>query len=484
MDKLKKADSYIEKNKVSSKELPEFHVAPQIGWINDPNGFSYYNGKAHLFYQFHPYGKEWGPMHWGHCVSSDLIKWEYCPVALAPDMDYDVDGCFSGSAIATDKGHMLVYTGVSHEEINGERQEFQNQCIALGDGKSYKKIEKNPVITGDMMPENFSREHFRDPKVWKEDDGYYLVAGNKTSDGKPHVVLFYSENMYDWKYVSVLAEDNTGKYGTMWECPDFFELDKRHVLIASPQDMCADNEFHNGNNSVYFLGDYDKKQHKFNYDKVYTLDDGIDFYAPQTTLTPDGRRVMIGWMQSWDSNIRPVTQKWSCMMTIPRELTFADGRIVQSPVREIAEYYTDDVYYKGQKVHEKTGFQGINGRMLDMTVEIADGDFDEFKICFAENERFRSWLIYNNVKKELEINRLYSGMNRDTIGGRKVRLRYPKESLKLRFILDKYSAEIFINDGSQVLSMTYYTPLDADGISFECDGDTVINIEKHGIFVR
>ena len=84
---------------------------------------------------------------------------------------------------------MLVYTGVSHEEINGERQEFQNQCIALGDGKSYKKIEKNPVITGDMMPENFSREHFRDPKVWKEDDGYYLVAGNKTSDGKPHVVL-------------------------------------------------------------------------------------------------------------------------------------------------------------------------------------------------------------------------------------------------------------------------------------------------------
>lgn len=212
MDKLKKADAYIEKNKLSSKELPEFHVAPQIGWINDPNGFSYYNGKAHLFYQFHPYGKEWGPMHWGHCVSSDLIKWEYCPVALAPDMDYDVDGCFSGSAIATDKGHMLVYTGVSHEEINGERQEFQNQCIALGDGKSYKKIEKNPVITGDMMPENFSREHFRDPKVWKEDDGYYLVAGNKTSDGKPHVVLFYSENMYDWKYVSVLAEDNTGKY--------------------------------------------------------------------------------------------------------------------------------------------------------------------------------------------------------------------------------------------------------------------------------
>ena len=137
-----------------------------------------------------------------------------------------------------------------------------------------------------------------------------------------------------------------------------------------------------------------------------------------------------------------------------------------------------------QGVHDAVGQLRLSGGEQDMTVEIADGDFDEFKICFAENERFRSWLIYNNVKKELEINRLYSGMNRDTIGVRKVRLRYPKESLKLRFILDKYSAEIFINDGSQVLSMTYYTPLDADGISFECDGDTVIDIEKHGIFVR
>ena len=140
MDKLKKANDYIEKNKVDYKELPEFHVAPQVGWINDPNGFSYYEGMVHLFYQFHPYSKEWGPMHWGHCVSSDLIKWEYYPVALAPDMKYDMDGCFSGSAIETDEGHMLVYTGVTHEENDGKKNEYQNQCVALGDGKSYKML--------------------------------------------------------------------------------------------------------------------------------------------------------------------------------------------------------------------------------------------------------------------------------------------------------------------------------------------------------
>lgn len=484
MDKLKKANDYIEKNKVDNKELPEFHIAPQIGWMNDPNGFSYYKGMAHLFYQFHPYSKEWGPMHWGHCVSNDLIKWEHYPVALAPDMEYDMDGCFSGSAIETDEGHMLVYTGVTHEGENDDRKEYQNQCIALGDGNSYKKIKNNPVIKGAALPENFSREHFRDPKVWKEDDGYYLVVGNKTSDSKPQVVLFYSEDMYDWKYVSVLAEDNTGKYGSMWECPDFFELDGRYILIASPQDMCADAEFHNGNNSLYFTGDYDKNIHRFNYNEVYALDDGIDFYAPQTTLAPDGRRIMIGWMQSWDSNIRPVSQKWSCMMTVPREIKFSDGRLMQNPIKEIEDYYTDLVEYNDCKIEGKCSLHGISGRILDMTVEIKYGDFSEFKIYFAKNDEFNSSITYDKIKNKLEINRLYSGMNRDTIGVRKVDVKHPKKNLKLRFIFDRYSAEIFVNDGSQVLSMTYYTPLDADEISFECDKKAVVNIEKHGITVR
>lgn len=124
--------------------------------------------------------------------------------------------------------------------------------------KTYTKLAQNPVVTGDMMPEHFSREHFRDPKIWKEEDGYYMVVGNKTDDGKPHVVLFHSEDAISWEYVSVLAKDDTGMLGTMWECPDFFCLDGAYVLITSPQNLSADEEFHNGNNSVYYMGSYDK----------------------------------------------------------------------------------------------------------------------------------------------------------------------------------------------------------------------------------
>lgn len=481
MDKLSKANTYIKENRILKEELPVFHVTPPCGWMNDPNGFSVYQGKIHLFYQFHPYSEVWGPMHWGHYETVDFVTWTELPVALAPDKNYDEAGCFSGSGIETEYGHLLAYTGVMEKELNGEKITYQNQCLALGDGNKYTKIEQNPIITGDMLPENFSREHFRDPKIWKEDDGYYMVVGNKTNEGIPQVVLFHSEDMTKWKYVSVLAKDNEGILGTMWECPDFFCLDGEYVLITSPQDLCANQEFHNGNNSVYYMGKYDINQHKFHYENVYSLDDGLDFYAPQTMLSSDGRRIMIGWLQSWDSKIIPVGQKWSCMMTLPRELKIKNGKILQSPVREIEKYYSNPVCYEKKEIRGICQLEGIRGRVLDMTVEIISGDYREFTICFAQNKCYNTRFTYFNEKNEVEIDRTYSGMVRDTLASRKAMVKNPADKVIIRIILDKYSAEIFMNDGAQVLSTTFYTPIEADEISFVCDGTALTNIKKYEI---
>lgn len=481
MNKLEKANEYVKENRVVQEELPVFHIAPLIGWMNDPNGFSVYQGKIHLFYQYHPYSEVWGPMHWGHCVTEDFIKWESLPAALAPDQAYDEAGCFSGSGMETEAGHVLVYTGVRKEERGGVQKEYQNQCIAVGDGRSYKKSGKNPVITGSMLPENFSREHFRDPKIWREPDGYYMLAGNKTNEGMPQVVLFCSDDLDRWKYVSVLAGDSSGKLGMMWECPDLFCIDGQYVLIASPQEMHADEEFHNGNNAVYFTGEYHRERHEFDYRQVRSLDDGLDFYAPQTMLAPDGRRVMIAWMQSWDSNIRPAGQRWAGMMTLPRELKLVDGNMVQSPVREIENYYTAPVRYDRKEITGECRLPGIRGRVLDMTVELLGGDYRTFSICFAQNERFHTSLTYHREKNMLELDRTCSGMVRDTIAYRRVKVKYSKEQAKFRLILDKYSAEIFVNDGEQVLSTTFYTPTEAEEISFVCDGTAVTAIRKYTI---
>ncbi|MDE5864802.1 MAG: glycoside hydrolase family 32 protein, partial [Lachnospiraceae bacterium] len=228
MGRLEEADAYRCENRVSGEERPVYHVTPPVGWMNDPNGFSVYKGKIHLFYQYHPYSDKWGPMHWGHVVSTDFINWEEMPVALAPDTDYDFGGCFSGSAIETEEGHVLVYTGVKEfDREDGSRGMLQNQCIAIGDGEHYRKLSCNPVIPGRLLPDQFNREEFRDPKIWREDGVYYLVAGSKRGKNG-QVVMFQSEDLQNWEYVSVLA-DNSGSLGGMWECPDSSNLAGEYI---------------------------------------------------------------------------------------------------------------------------------------------------------------------------------------------------------------------------------------------------------------
>lgn len=481
MNQLEQANGYIEKNKVPKEQRPAFHVTAPVGWINDPNGFSEYRDQYHLFYQHHPYSDAWGPMHWGHCTSRDFIKWDELPEALAPDESYDANGCFSGSALETDEGHALVYTGVIEKEENGKKSVFQNQCLAFGNGETYKKFAGNPVIDGNQLPESFSREDFRDPKIWFDAGSYYLVAGNRKGDGLGQVVLFRSPDLKDWQYVTVLAA-NDGTYGTMWECPDFFALGDQHILVVSPQDMRAvENKFYNGNHALYFLGRYNKTNCQFDYNEGVMLDYGPDYYAPQTLLTNDGRRILIAWMQSWDINIKPAEQRWNGMMTIPRELSLVNGHLYQRPVREIENYRVNPVRYQNTEIAGEVILPGIKGRMLDLSAEVLSGDFKKLSIHIAHNEEYTTCFTYNQEEQSIEFDRTYSGMRRDVISQRKMKIDKPLSTLKLRLILDKYSAELFINDGYQTFSTTFYTPLEADEIVFRCDGKSILNIEKFDI---
>ena len=173
-EKLQKARNFEEQYSayVPEDERPAYHVNGAIGWINDPNGFSIYKGEYHLFFQYYPYKPIWGPMHWGHVKTRDFIRWERLPVALAPDMPYDKDGCFSGSAIELPDGRqLLMYTGVREERReDGSLKPYQTQCLAVGDGVDYEKYEGNPVLTAANLPKGGSEVDFRDPKIWKEPD--------------------------------------------------------------------------------------------------------------------------------------------------------------------------------------------------------------------------------------------------------------------------------------------------------------------------
>lgn len=479
MDLLEKARQYEEENRISADEKPVFHVTPTVGWMNDPNGFSVYQGKVHLFYQYYPYNTEWGPMHWGHQVTEDMVHWQECKAALAPDKDYDKDGCFSGSAIETAEGHVLLYTGVAEDKEKGE--ERQNQCIAVGDGSEYRKTAKCPVITGDMLPEGFSRRDFRDPKIWKDGDCYYLVAGSRDEYGNGQVVLFSGLDLYNWRYEGVLAH-NGGKIGSMWECPDFFALDGADILICSPQDMEAQAyEFHNGNNAVYFFGSYDKEQKIYSKGKPVSLDYGLDFYAPQTTCLPDGRRILIAWMQSWENSFVPKGRKWRGMMTLPRELAVKDGRLLQKPVRELERYRKNKVSYEKERLQGERQFPGISGRIIDFTVKILSGSFREFSVDVAVDEEHFTRFTFQKEKGIIEIDRTYSGITKDIACIRRAKITSLGESVKLRFIMDRNSVELFVNDGEMALSTVIDTPLKAQEIRLICDGNAVVDMERYEI---
>ncbi len=475
----------------TESELPLFHVTGGIGWINDPNGFAPYKGEYHLFFQYYPYDTKWGPMHWGHVKTRDFIHWERLPAAMAPDSEYDRDGCFSGGAVEMHDGrHLLMYTGVRNiRRRNGMIESYQTQCIAIGDGVDYEKVEANPVITAKLLPEGGSEHDFRDPKIWREGDTYRAVIGNRCADGSGTILLYQSKDAIHWEYEGVLSACHN-QYGRMWECPDFFRLDCKDVLLVSPQEMAAIGlEFHPGNANVCLIGKFDPKAQHLNRETVQAIDYGLDFYAPQTLLTEDGRRVMIGWMQNWEtSSCKPQELRFMGQMTIPRELRVLNGRLYQNPVRELENCRSVKIDYHNVLINGETSLRGISGRYIDMTVTVRPGNensmYKWFRLYVARDGEHFTFIRYRPETGTIKVDRTHSGFPHDIVNIREFPVGLKNGALKMRVIMDRYSLELFVNDGEQAASFVLYTPIDAGAVSFSSDGSVLVDVEKYDLVLN
>ncbi|MBR1855858.1 MAG: glycoside hydrolase family 32 protein [Oribacterium sp.] len=486
-DKLLKAREYEEEKEKEIAPLmrPLFHLTPRCGWMNDPNGFSIYNGRYHIFYQYYPYDTCWGPMHWGHAVSDDLLTWEYLPCAMAPDTDVDDGGCFSGDAIETADGkHLIIYTGVKkHVDENGRSYETQTQCVAIGDGVNYVKSELNPVIGADKLPESAGKRDFRDPKIWQEDGEYHIIVGNKTLDGDGQILEYTSKDGLDWSYKKTVIK-NDRRFGIMWECPDYFSLDGKQVLLTSPQDMLPEElEFHNGNGTLCIIGNLDEDGN-FSEENCQAIDYGIDFYATQTVVTADGRRIMVGWMQNWDTcGIRRDDFPWFGQLSIPREISVRDGRLIQNPISEIKNYYKKKISRQNVVITDSCALSSIAGRTIDMTIRLRPSQAKEmyrkFEIRFADNGKEFSTAEYNPHDSIIKIDRKYSGSRRAIVHQRRCKVAEHGGEITLRLILDRYSMELFINEGQQVMSMGIFSDIMAEGISFKAIGEAVMDVTMY-----
>ena len=266
----------------------------------------------------------------------------------------------------------------------------------------------------------------------------------------------------------------------MWECPDYFSLDGKQVLLTSPQDMLPEElEFHNGNGTLCVIGTLEDGD--FREENCQAIDYGIDFYAPQTVLTKDGRRIMIGWLQNWDTcGIRRDDFPWFGQMSFPREISLKNNKLMQKPAREIENYYGKRISRQNVLISDSASLSSIEGRCIDMEVDLrstgADLSYRKFEIRFADNGKAYSVIEYDPIENIVKIDRKHSGSRRAIVHQRRCRVSGNNGKITLRMVLDRYSMELFINGGEQVMSMGIFTDIRADGISFKANGEAIMDV--------
>lgn len=426
---------YIEEKKteINPRFKLHYHITPPVGWMNGPNGFSFYKGEYHLFYQFYPYDTQWGPMHWGHVTSPNLVDWRQMPTALIPAKEQ----CFSGSAIDNDGIMALMYTG--HEASDEPPFYKESQYLAFSiDGIDFHKYKGNPVL----MPAPINTVDFRDPKVWKKGSFWYVLLGSKTEDHRGCVLLYRSVNMISWEFVNVLAESN-GELGFMWESPDFFEINGKHILLISPQGMVAQGDrFKNTFQTGYIIGSFDYETFDFVPEVSFQeLDFGHDFYATQTT-EKDGKRYLVAWFGMWESNHPEDADGWVGAMTLSRELDLIGSRIVMKPIDAITRLRQDTIIvgelHRNYSIEfEQTGELIIN---IDLTERIE-------LLIRGSGGGERATLIWDIETNKVVVDR--SGDVRQ-VGWE------PLDSVCWRIFLDASSLELFCGEGEVVFSSRVY----------------------------
>lgn len=475
-DRIAAAESSLAQHRLRATNgawYPQYHAAPPAGWMNDPNGFIYFNGEYHLFYQHHPYSPHWDNMHWGHLVSSNLVDWHHAPIALAPSEAYDLDGCFSGSAIEVDGRLYLLYTGNVWTGENRDADLLQVQCLAVSeDGRHFTKYAGNPVIRsapdGDIHP-----HHFRDPKVWRHDGSYYMILGSRTLAHQGQALLYASPDLKEWSFVQVLA-GGVEPYGYMWECPDLFPLNGQDVLILSPQGMKPDaDNYHNLHQSGYFEGKLNYRTGRYTHGAFTMLDYGFDFYAPQTTTDSLGRRIMIAWMAMWESEMPEREEGWAGAMTLPRELRYEQGRLLTLPVPELARLRAELSETPRLSVSgpiDLTERFGLSGDVYELELLLQTQETRRVELLMrvdpATGEETR--LIYDQEQQRLILDRSRSGQGPG--GVRTAPVRAEDGQLHLRIFMDRSSIEVFAQHGELAMTARIYPGAQATGIRLAAEG--------------
>ena len=479
---------------------PIYHFTPPEQWMNDPNGMVYHEGEYHLFYQHYPDSNVWGPMHWGHAVSEDLVHWERLPIALYPD---SLGYIFSGSAVmdvnntsglGTDDAPAMVaiYTYHDAEKAETGAIDYQTQGIAFStdQGRSWTKYDQNPVIP------NPGIEDFRDPKVfWHAPDEKWIM----TLAVDDHVSFYSSPDLTSWTKESDFGKE-WGSHAGVWECPDLFPMsvdgEEKWVLLLSINPG-GPNE---GSATQYFVGDFDGKT--FTLDESFQedvrnengvwLDYGPDNYAGVTWANvpdDDGRRLFMGWMSNWNYGQEVPTEAWRSAMTVPRTLDLislpAGLRVVSKPVEELQALQQSTQSLEAATVQDSLTIMSVpEGEPATLELEVA---FDraaaqarDWGVALSNDQGDHLRIGYNSEEEQYYIDRGNSGKTNfsEEFTAEAVAPRIAdSDTVRMHLLVDVTSVELFADEGKTVMTAIFFPNEGYNKVSLYTEGGSVPLVE-------
>jgi fructan beta-fructosidase len=439
---------------------PQVHFSPDSMWMNDPNGMVFYEGEYHLFYQYFPDSIVWGPMHWGHAISTDLIHWEHMPIAIKPDYNGWI---YSGSAVvdwnnttkfAENGTKPLIAIFTQHLQEDTGFVEQQSIAYSIDKGRSWKMFIDNPVLKDTSVVD------FRDPKVfWHNETGKWIM----TLACRNHVRFYSSPNMKTWVLESEFGKEY-GSHGGVWECPELIQLPvnntdtKKWTLLVS----LNPGGLHGGSGTQYFVGDFNGNEFvpETPKDTIQWLEYGADNYAGVTWsnhLDENNKPAFMGWMSNWQYATLTPTKRWRSAMTLPRYLSLIQNgssysiqleplninKLKSTPILQTKELTVEKTY--DLVINELGGVYNIDFTLQDLSKTVT--------LTFSNSTGDSTILIIDKPDNRIIFDRTKSGITafKNEFGAVHVSPFYlNNQSYKFQIIVDKSSIEIFINDGAWV----------------------------------
>lgn len=443
---------------------PLIHFTPKAHWMNDPNGMVYHKGVYHLFYQYHPYSSIWGPMHWGHATSKDMINWKHEPIAIYPD---SLGTIFSGSAVV-DKNNtsgfgkngqaplVAIFTQHNMDGEKAGKNDFQNQSIAYSndDGKTWTKYTGNPVLKNPGIVD------FRDPKVmWYEPQKKWIM----TLATKDRITFYSSSNLKSWIKESEFGA-TVGAHGGVWECPDLFTLDdngkKVWVLIVSINPGGPNK----GSATQYFIGDFDGNKFTPLTTDVKWIDYGPDNYAGITWSNTGDRKIFLGWMSNWlYGNVVP-TETWRSAMTFPREIQLKhvgnEILVASQPLAELSKIQSKPITISNVKIDNSIDMAARIGKVkFPCRINLKMDEVKDFSLVLSNDKGEELIIGYDKKQNQYFIDRTKSGKTnfQKEFAARSVAPRLTDNSkMSITLLIDVSSVELFADDGLTAMTAIFF----------------------------